>query len=248
MVESTRQVLCDIHVPVHRHKYLDKGIRRMEGIERFHSYIKSLSYQARILAEVAASLNKSFEAEADWLTREDEAKLLETIRVWLTEKLHRAKRQEDSASEGYNKAKTTLSLTGLALKLIVVATIENQRARNFVNHVFDTSKVKTRPYGKVMICVGEKGLPDDAQVVSISELARKSNRSESEIIQELQKTGNLLFSQGEFSRLIDKLLIDVREGLLHLPLPNEKLAEMIASGYLNLKAERLEWVPYSRRQ
>lgn len=217
----------------------------MEGLESFHAYVKNLCHQAGILAEASVSLSKSFEMEADRLTREDGAHRLKAIHAAVVEKLEWAKQLESAASYGYTKASWPFSIAGSVVKIIVAAT-ENQRARNFVNEVFDTDANKKRPFGTVMVCVGLKGLPDDVRVVSISELARKSNLSDSETIQELQKRGYLLFSQEAFSRLIDKLVIDVREGRLHLPISSEKLLEVGTSGYLRLETKKSEWVPYSR--
>ena len=138
------------------------------------------------------------------------------------------------------KANLPFSIAGSIAKIIVAATTENQRARNFVNQVFDTDADKKRPYGTVMVCVGPKGLPDDVRVVSISELARESNRAESEIINELQKRGCLLFNEEAFSLLIDKLIIDVREGRLLLPISTEKLSQLKPSSRLKLKAKNSE--------
>ena len=216
----------------------------MEGLESFHAYVKNLCHQAGILAEAAVSLSKSFEIEADRLTREDGAHRLKAIHAAVVEKLEWSKRLESAASYGYTKASLPFSIAGSIAKIIVAAT-ENQRARNFVNQVFDTDADKKRPYGTVMVCVGPRGLPDDVRVVSISELARERNLSESEIIQKLQKGGCLLFSQETFSRLIDKLVIDVREDRLHLPIPIEKLTGVER---LRLEARKAEWVPYSRLQ
>ncbi len=217
----------------------------MEGLESLHAHLKNLSHQAGILAEAAVSLSKSFEAEADRLTREDGAQRLKVIHAAIVEELDRSRRLEDAARYGSTKANLILSFTGFAAKIIVAATTENQRVCNLVDHVFDTSAEKKRPYGTVMVCVGPKGLPDDVRVVSISGLARKSNLSDSETIQEVQKRGYLLFNQGSFSRLIDKLVIDIREGRLHLPIPIETLTGVET---LRLEARKAEWVRCPRPQ
>ncbi len=218
----------------------------MEGLESFHAYLKNLSHQAGILAEAAVSLSKSFEAEADRLTREDGAQRLKVIHAAIVEELDRSRRLEDAARYGSTKANLIFKKKRFAAKIIVAATTENQRVCNLLDHVFDTSAEKKRPYGTVMVCVGPKGLPDDVRVVSISELARKANRPESETIQEVRKRGYLVFDQESFSRLIDKLVIDVREGRSHLPISSEKLLEVGTSGYLRLETKKSEWVPYSR--
>ena len=220
----------------------------MESLESFYAYLRNIRHQTGILAEAAISLGKSFEAEADRLTREDGAQRLKSIHAAVAEELERSRRLESAASYEYTKAILPFSITGSIVKIIVTATTENQRVRNLVDHVVDASAEKKRPYGTVMVCVGSKGLPDDVRVISISELARKSNLSESRTIQELRICGYLLFNQEAFSSLIDKLLIDVREGRLHLPISSEKLAEVGTSGYLRLETKKAEWVLSSRPQ
>ena len=217
----------------------------MEGIESFHTYLKNFQHQAGILAEAAVSLSKSFGAEADRLTREDGVQRLKAIHAAVAEELERARRLESTASYGYTKANLPFSITGSIVKIIVAASTENQRALKFVNQVFDTSTERKPPYGTVMVCVGLKGLPDDVRVVSISELAREGNLSESETMQKLRKSGYLLFNQEAFSRLIDKLVIDVREGRLHLPIPTETLTR---AETLRLETKRAVWVRQPRPQ
>lgn len=217
----------------------------MEGIESFHTYLKSLSHQAGMLAEAVVALSESFEAEAARLTREDGVRNLKAIHAAVVAELERSRQMEDAASNNNRRAILPFEFVGLAAKIIVAATIENRRARNFVNQVFDTSAGKKLPYGTVMACVGPKGLPDDVRVVSISGLARESNQQESAITEKLQKGGCLLFSQDTFSCLIDKLVIDVREGRLHLPIPIETLK---GAETLRLEAKRAVWVRLPRPQ
>ena len=75
-------------------------------------------------------------------------------------------------------------------------------------------------------------IPYDAGVVSISRLARESNRAESEVINTLQAHGYLLLSEKDFSLLIDGLIDGVVEGRLLLPISVEKLTEIKTASYL----------------
>ena len=108
----------------------------MEGIESFQVCLKDICDQAGILAEAAVSLSKSFETEADRLTRQDGSQRLKVIHAAVIEKLEELRRLESAASYGYSKANLTLSVVGSIAKIIVSATTENQRARKFVNDVF----------------------------------------------------------------------------------------------------------------
>jgi len=196
----------------------------MENLNQFHSQLKNLQSQAKKLTESGLALNSLFDQEEIRLRREDEASSLRALYRTIVEQLDRMKYSESSACYGDTKANLTFSLTGLAAK-IIVATTKNQRAWNVVNNIFDTEGHK-KPFGTVMVCVGPKGLPDDATVISISQSARKSNRSEPEIMNKLQDDGYLLFSKEVFSLLIDGLIGDVREGKLHLPVSRDRLAEI----------------------
>lgn len=91
-----------------------------------------------------------------------------------------------------------------------------------------------------MVRVGPKGLPDDVKAVSISQLARDSNRPEPEIVNRLQEEGYLLFSEEVFSSLIDRLITYVRQGKLCLPASRETLVEIAE---LNRPKSRIKIVP-----
>jgi len=218
----------------------------MEGVDSFRVHLKNSRHQAGLLAAAAFSLSEPFQAEADRLTHEDEAQRLKAIYAAVADELEQSRLLEAAASCGQAEADLIMTLGGLAARAIVAATTRSPRAWNLVHDVSDQSASKRRPFGTVMVRVGPKGLPDGVRVVSISELARESNRPEGDIIQELRKGGCLVFSQQAFSRLIDKLVIAVREGRLQLPVSPEKLSEVETSDYLRLETGKSRWVPHPR--
>jgi len=198
----------------------------MEGLDSFHACLKNLHHQAGVLAGVAVSLSESFEVEAERLRREDAAARLKAIYVAIAQALQLSRFAEDAARHEYTKQNLARGVIGLTAAVIMALTAKNQPASNLVGHAFNTDTHEKRPFGTVMVWVGPEGVPDDIGIVSISELARKSDRPESEIIQKLREGGYLLFTQEAFSSLIDKLAIDVREGRLALPVSSEQLSEI----------------------
>jgi hypothetical protein len=196
----------------------------MESMKSFHDHLENSQSQAKKLAETELALNALFAGEETRLEWEDEASSLKALYHTIVEQLDRMKYSESYACYGDTKANLAFSVTGLAAK-IIAATTKNQRARNVVNNIFDTEGHR-KPFGTVMVCVGPKGLPDDVSGVSISQLARESGRLESQIINKLREDGYLLFSQEAFSTLIDRLIGDVREGRLSLPVSRDRLAEI----------------------
>jgi hypothetical protein len=201
-----------------------------------HSYLEDLQPEGKTLIEAASALNALFDKEEAHLKREDEASTLRAVYRTIIEQLEQVRRSESFACHGDSRANLIFSLTGLAAKIVVAATTKNQRTWNIVGSVFDTEG-RRKPFGTVMVCIGPKGLPDDARAVSISQLARESNRPQTEIMSNLRDNGYLLFSEEAFSLLIENLVGAVRGGKLDLPISTDKMAETTG---LNKPAPRIK--------
>ncbi len=210
----------------------------MEGLTPNSAYVKNLLYQVRKLTTASLSLSNLFAEEACRLNWRDEASRLQALYLPIREQLDRAKSVEGVVACGYSKTKLTVSLAELAVGGTIRMLSKNKQMLAFSDHLLNNLAGEQRPFGKVLICVGPKGMPDDVQVVSISRLARESNREESEVINELQGRGCLLFSEKAFSLLTDKLTGDVQEGRLVLPISTEKLTEVKTSNCLKLDAKK----------
>jgi len=209
----------------------------MEGLTPNSAYLKDLRHQLRKLAAASLSLGNLFAEEAVRLDRGDEASRLEALYFSIRQQLDGAKRIENAASRGHSEARVMISLGGLVVGGAIKMLSENEQLLDFSGRLLEGLGGEQRPFGTVLICVGPKGVPDDVQVVSISRLARESNREESEVINELRIRGCLLFSEEAFSLLIDRLTRDVREGRLSLPISTEKLTETKTSSCLKLRAK-----------
>jgi len=195
----------------------------MENLKPFHSQLKNLQSQAKKLTQSGLALNALFSQEEIRLKREDEASSLRAVYRAVVEQFQRLERTEASVRRGHTQANLILSLGGLA---VAAMGSKSKRLSAIADYLLQTPADEQQPFGLVMVCIGPKGLPDDVEVVSISQLARQSNRPQPEIINKLQEDGYLLFSQEAFSVLIDKLVSDVREGQLCLPISRDKLAEI----------------------
>ena len=206
----------------------------MAGLTARSTYLKNLRRQTRSLSSTALSLTTLFAEEANRLNRKDEASRLKALYSSVRQQLDRAKSLEIAASYGHSKAKLVTSLAGLVVGVAIRMASEDKRALAFSDHLLGNLGGKRRPFGTVLISIGPKGLPDDIQVVSISRLARESDRRESEVINELQQRGCLLFSEKAFSLLIDRLIGDVQEGRVLLPISTKKLSEIKTSGLIRL--------------
>lgn len=212
----------------------------MEDLTPHNIYLKNLKHQAKRLTSAGLSLINLFAEEANRLHREDEALRLKALCSSISQQLDGAKRSEDSARYGQSQADVISSLGVLALGGIIKMTSENKRLSSFADYLLESPNNKERPFSKVLVCVGSRGLPDDVLAVSISQSARESNRQEFEVIHELQERGCLLFSEKEFSVLIDRLVADVRKGRLRLPISGEELSRITASNKSKLRPKKVE--------
>jgi len=211
----------------------------MEDLTPYITSLKNLRSRAKKLTSTGLSLTKLLDEEACRLKRRDEASRLKTLYFSIRQELDWAKMSEDAAEYGHNQANLIVSLGGLAVSGIIKMVSKNDRLSTYSDHITTSLTSKQRPFGTVLVSVGPKGLPDDVRVVSISRLARESNREESRVINQLREGGYLLFSEKAFSLLIDKLINDVQEGRLCLPIPTEKLAEIKAPTCIRLETRKL---------
>lgn len=216
----------------------------MESLRSFHDHLGNLQHQARKLTSAGLSLTPLFAEEAKRLSREDEASRLRVLYRAVVAHLDRVKR--DEGSESYAQSQINLQASVIALAMNAGRAIISKNNR--LSRISDSLKsagIKKLPFGNVLVCVGPKGLPDDVGVVSISRLARESNRDASEVINELKKRGCLLLSKETLSLLIDKLVDDVREGRLRLPISGEKLSDIKTSSLFKPEDKKSKWVPSS---
>jgi hypothetical protein len=195
----------------------------MENLEPFHSQLKNLQSQAKKLTESGLALNSLFDQEEIRLRREDAASSLRAVYRAVVEQLQRLEGTEASVERGHSQANLILSLGGVVMAAMGS---KSKRLSAIADHLRQTPANEQQPFGLVTVCIGPKGLPDDARAVSISQLARESHRPEREVVNKLQDDGYLLFSEEAFSLLIDRLIYDVREGRLSLPISRDKLAEI----------------------
>jgi hypothetical protein len=209
----------------------------MEGLKSFYQHLQNLRSQAEELIDAGLALNALFAEEEIRLQREDEALSLRAAYGTIAEKFKELREIEASASYAQSRANAISFLDGLAREAIVS---KDNRASAIKDYLVRKGSERKPPFGLVMVCIGPKGLPDDAKAVSISQSARESNRLETEIVNRMWENGYLLFSEDVFSSLIDKLVADVRQGKLRLPVSREKLVDIAG---LNRPKSTIKIVP-----
>jgi hypothetical protein len=121
------------------------------------------------------------------------------------------------------------SVGRLAVGGIMKMIQNSQQPSPIADNLLSIQNNKKLPYGKVLVYVGSHGIPEDVGVVSISKLARESNRFEHEVVRELRNRGYLLFSKEEFTVMTDKLISAIKGGQLKLPVSGTAISAIIKS-------------------
>ncbi len=211
------------------------------------AFLEDLADQARKLTSDVLCLVNLFDEEAIQLSRHDAVSRIRALHSSVSQQLDSKKESERAAHYGGTKARMVTSWGELAAGSLILLATKDKGWRVFSDHLLRNVGGKRRPYGTVMVCVGPKGLPDDVQVVRISELARESNREESEVIGKLRKSGLRLFSEEDFSRLIARLVAEIQEGRLALPVPPEKLPDVQPSVWVKVEPAQTRWASVARQ-
>ena len=202
----------------------------MGDLKPFQNYVEDLRSKANNLTETGLALDALFAREEARLNREDEASSLREVYRTVLEQVQRLREIELLASCDQSRAKLILSMTELA----VTAIVSRGKLSAITDCLLRGSAYKQQSVGLVMVSIGPEGLPDDVRNISVSRLARESNQSEEEIISRLNDDGYLLMSEDSFSALISRLMGDIREGKLHLPVSGDRLTQITESNQRKL--------------
>lgn len=202
----------------------------MGDLKPFQNYLEDLRSKANNLTETGLALDALFAREEARLNREDEASSLREVYRTVLEQVQRLREIELLASCDQSRVKLILSMTELA----VTAIVSRGKLSAITDCLLRGSAYKQQSVGLVMVSIGPEGLPDDVRSISVSRLARESNQSEEEIISRLNDDGYLLMSEDSFSSLISRLMGDIREGKLHLPVSGDRLAQITESNQQTL--------------
>ncbi len=183
---------------------------------------RDLTDRATRLAAAVESLPTIFEQEAILLRRKEEVARLAAVRSVVVERLRRATDLEAVAEMGHNMADGVGSVVRLVTGLVTMASPDT--VIQAISHELLAGPSPTEtPFGTVLVCVGQGGVPDGVDIVNISEMARQSERDERAVMSELMAQGNLLCGGEAFFQLIDMLSGCILQGELSLPVSPQRL-------------------------
>lgn len=199
----------------------------MGDLDSLRDHLRNCHSEAKRLTGTAIALNALFVEEKARLDREDQVSRLRSVYSAVVEDLQRLREAEASARRDYSRAKLISSLVDLTATVISVT---RRRPPTTSHGSLGGALAGELPLGWIMVCIGPGGLPDDVGAVSVSRLARDSCLPHAGVIDGLRDHGYLLLNEGSFAALISRLVGDIREGRLRLPVCRDSLIDIEKSG------------------
>ncbi len=189
----------------------------MESMSDCSKRLEELRCRAMAQMDAAKVLQESLAEEADYLQRRDQAQCLDDLRTRVEREIADLRWMEGIASSASTKATLFTGLAGLAIGTILGAALHTEEHPLLVGARLANNEFKrTEPLGTIAVAVGDAGVPDDVQVVSLSKYAREQRLSESTVRSELEAQGYRLLTPEPFFAFLDELKDKVLKGALSL--------------------------------
>jgi len=202
----------------------------METIADFIQLIEAMRSELGQQVIAVKRLAVAF-AESDiQLIRHDQVARLRILESRIMGEVESIKRMESAAQIGSTKGALLGGWIAFTLGSLFMAARGRKDTSRIGLKLAISTLSKAVPFGTVLIAVGKGGLPDDIKVISLSCLARESNRSETEVEAGLEDNGYLLMTPEQFAELLDKVEQAVLDGFFSLPINIDKLNKQIPEG------------------
>jgi hypothetical protein len=157
------------------------------------------------------------------LIRHDQIEYLNRIKNRILKEVQYIQRMETASQSGHNKGAIISGFAAFGLGSFFAAIGGHKdpvyTGLNLANAVLS----EEIPFGTVLIAIGKKGIPKDLKIISLSRLARESNTSEEKIRTTLQDKGYILITPERFDTAFGKMVSNILDGSVSLPINNKNL-------------------------
>ena len=197
----------------------------MEDMSGCRQQLEALRSQVRTQIDALAVLETAFLQEAEYLSRYEQARILGALQDRITQEVKDMRRMEESASYSFNRAMLVTGSVKFALFSLMASAHGTEKHPLSIGLEHASSDFsRTAPFGTVIVAVGPKGMPDDVEVISLSQSAREQRKAESEIAAAMEDRGYRLIEPESFLRTLDELKEQVLKGSVTFPVFDPGLA------------------------
>ena len=199
----------------------------METIADSEKWIGTMRSELGHQVITVKKLGNAFTESYIQLIRHDQVARLSIFKSRIMEEVENIRRMESASQFGSTKGALLGGGVVFSIGSLIAAAKGRKDAFDIGARMAVSVLSRKVPFGKVFITIGRKGFPEDVKVISVSRLARESNRSESEVKASLKDKGYLLITPEQFAELLDQVKQAVLDGSVCLPLARSEVMNQI---------------------
>ena len=169
----------------------------MENIDHLKDLLAGTRGEAQKLTNSYTELDGYIEKEAEHVARLDKVVKIDIFKAWLVNEVNRIHMEEEGAESIFDTGKLYSGILGFTVGSIAGALSKQGRPLASGGRLLIDELGKKASFGNVMIVLKKDCDIKEAEVVSISHLAREAKTSEAEIISSMKQQGYSLITPEE---------------------------------------------------
>jgi len=199
----------------------------METVTDFEKWIDTMSSELGQQVIGVKRLAVAFTDGDILLIRYDQVARLRILKTRIMEEVENIEQMESAAQRGADKGALLGGGIAFTLGSLFMAAKGHQNAFDIGAKMAGSVLSRKVPFGTVLIGIGKEGIPEDVRAIPVSQLARESKISESEIETNLKHGGYLLMTPQVFTQALDRVERDIFDGSLSLPILISEITKRI---------------------
>lgn len=189
--------------------------------------LEAMRLQVVAQVEALGPLAEALSQEAEGLRRGTMGLRLRRLQEEVRREVDSLSLGESSASLGFLKGKLVMGALDFGVGALAAALMSSREHPFRVGAKLASEALEeTAPFGRVLVAIGPKGVPDDVKVVCVSRLARQGRGSEAKVEATLRSDGYTLYLPEPFAAMMDRLQAEVSGGAKALPLKTSQLLKV----------------------
>ena len=175
----------------------------METFKNLGQLLSDMPEEISQFAEAYGELNHHITKEAEYINRLDRIAEINALKARLIREVDRIQNEERSSEHAFDTGKVFSDMLNFAAGSLTGILSKQESPFASGGRLFINELGKKASFGNVMIAI-KKGSPiEEAEVISISRLAREAKTTEAEVISSLEHKGYSLITPQECWKALD---------------------------------------------
>ena len=197
----------------------------MEDFADCQQRLVALQHRAKAQADALKILENALAQEAAHLHRLGQAQCLDALRARVTREMAAIQQKEATESFAFSTVTVIGGFVAFGFGSLWGLLHRTQKHPFAIGaELAEGVLARTQPFDTVMVAVGASGVPDEVNVIPVSQRTREEDQSEYEIVAVIERQGYRVMTPQTFFNALGKLREKVLEGVLTLPIANDSFS------------------------